>query len=251
MKNPLIFLFLLFCVQVYGQKKINKGSYQFTTSELIEFSPQKENIKGTNVPIIEGSKITVLKYSSTDSLVYYRYWIYKDSNSENYNKYNSSIFTMKRDNFINLMTPLYPRYKGASVGVYTIPFRLRGIGADFDFESSLSLQSNLVFGFGATNSSSSSFDLSLGIGLTSINLNEKNSSVTSERTASAFTVSLGAVWKPAEFANIGLFLGWDNLGANDNDVNWKYNGKSWLGLGINISFNQIKSDKSAKVKTQE
>lgn len=128
--------------------------------------------------------------------------------------------------------------------------RLRGIKENFDFESSLSLQSNLVFGFGTRESTSSQLDLSLRIGLTSINLNEKNSSVVEERTASAFTASIGAVWKPSNFANIGAFVGADILGANDSDIDWLHNGETWLGIGVNISFDQIKTANSAKERDQ-
>lgn len=47
----------------------------------------------------------------------------------------------------------YRRFKDAKVGVYTIPFRFRGVGSTirgeqtFDFESTLT--TNLVFGFGS------------------------------------------------------------------------------------------------------
>ena len=80
--------------------------------------------------------------------------------------------------------------------------------------------------------------------MTSVNLNELNSNVESDRTASAFTISLGAVVKPAKFANIGLFIGWDSLNAYDEEVRWEYNGKTWVGLGLNISFNEITTSAS-------
>lgn len=131
------------------------------------------------------------------------------------------------------------RFKGAEVGVYTIPFRLRGGGDSFDFETSLSLQTNLILGFGRRDKEKSWFDASIGLGISSINLNSSNSNVTEDRTASALTASFGAVIKPAENVNFGLFLGGDFLNKNDRKTDWVHNGNLWIGLGINISFNKI------------
>jgi hypothetical protein len=196
--------------------------------------------------------------------VYIKYWNYslKQKSKNNWyskatftdnpkaNKFNGNVFELPSEYFKKITQPLFSRYKGTSVGVYTIPFRLRGSGDDFDFESSLSLQANLVAGFGKRTNESSWIDLSLGIGLTGVNLNSNNSNVTDQRTASAFTVSSGIVLKPSKYANIGLFLGWDNLGVNDKDVDWVHNGNLWVGLGINISFNTITTDQSATGDSQ-
>ncbi|HMV08759.1 MAG TPA: hypothetical protein PK325_12265 [Cyclobacteriaceae bacterium] len=162
------------------------------------------------------------------------------------------IFMMPKDIFVQLVKPLYRRYKGATMGAYTIPFRLRGTGGGgFDFESNLSLQANVVFGFGKQDQAHSWLNASIGIDLTGVQLNTKNSDVTEARTASAFTASAGLLLKPAPFANIGVFLGTDLLGKNDSEINWAYNRKPWIGLGINISFNQIKSPGSQKPTEQE
>lgn len=127
-----------------------------------------------------------------------------------------------------IQPPPNQQYKGAIVVAYTIPFRLRGIGDDFDFESSLSLQSNLLFVFGRRNHAESCVDTPFGIGLTGVNLNDKNSDVTEARKASAFTLSTGVLLKPTKFANLGIFIGWNNLGSHDKEVNWNYNKKTWL-----------------------
>lgn len=194
------------------------------------------------VKIISGSKVTVIGYSKDSSNVYFEYWDYSDLDSDEAKLYNTPPFAMARNDFNNLTQPLYDEYKGASVGVYTVPFRLRGSGkgsTDFDFESSLSLTANLIFGFGFDTDDFSMADVSVGIGLTSVNLNTSNSKVTEERTASALTISTGLLLKPAKFVNFGIFVGWDTLNANDKSVNWVYNGKTWIGLGINVSFNEI------------
>ena len=62
---------------------------------------------------------------------------------------DEKIFVLPTSDFNQLTKPVYKKYKGARVGAYTIPFRLRGIGKDFDFESSLSLSANMIFGFGS------------------------------------------------------------------------------------------------------
>jgi len=255
----------------YGQeevkvdkKEIKKGSYQFTENIIKDFSLLKEKGNTSEVEIDKYSKVTVVGMSEDLKTVYIKYWNYSEKirNKSNWYskatytdnpkaaKFNDKIFELPSEFFNKITTPLYSRYKGTSVGVYTIPFRLRGIDDDFDFESSLSLQANLVAGFGKRTSENSWIDLSLGIGLTGVNLTSKNSDVTEQTTASTCTISSGIVLKPSKVANIGLFIGWDNLGANDKDVNWKFNGDMWLGLGININFNTIKTDQTAIRKEQ-
>jgi hypothetical protein len=265
MKNKIILTLLTIGINFcYSQKEIKKGSYQFTENIIKDFSPLKEKKDTSKVQIDKYSKVTVVGMTEDLKTVYIKYWNYsaKIKNKSNWfskstftentkaAKFNDKIFELPSEFFNKITTPLYSRYKGTSVGVYTIPFRLRGMNDDFDFESSLSLQSNLVAGFGKRRSENSWIDLALGIGLTGVNLTSKNSNVTEQRTASAFTISSGIVLKPSKFANIGLFIGWDNLGANDKDVNWKYNGEMWLGLGINISFNTITTDQTARRKEQ-
>jgi hypothetical protein len=229
--------------------KLISGSYEFTQSLPQNSSNQFVDDSNNRVKIDSGNKISVL-YEIKDT-IYFKYWNFKDD-STSIKEYNSSkIFKVPKNEFTQLTTPLYRIYKGANVGAYSIPFRLRGIGGDnFDFESSLSLQANLVFGFGSQKVKSSWFDASLGIGVTGVNLNNKNSLVTEDRTASALTVSLGALFKPAPFANIGIFLGRDYLGQKDSEVKWVHDGKTWLGLGINVSFNEIKTDNSKKSGNQ-
>ncbi|WP_026809924.1 hypothetical protein [Arenibacter latericius] len=99
-------------------------------------------------------------------------------------------------------------------------------------------------GFGTRTKEYSWIDISLGIGLTGVNLNSDNSNISGQRTASAFTISSGIVVKPSKFANLGLFIGSDTLGANDRDVQWIYNRDLWIGLGLNVSFNAITTNQS-------
>lgn len=233
--------------------KISDKSYQFkydlqgtNLEERVVLTNGKfmnEFVSVGQYEVTQGYKIKVL-YEKNGN-VYYRYWNFRDSTKQK--KYNGDkIFRMEKNNFVETTQPLYSKYKGAKVGAYTVPFRLRGIGSeDFDFETALSLQANVAFGFGKITQENSCFDVSWGLGLTRVDLNSKNSLVTENRTATALTTSLGIVIKPEKYVNLGVFIGWDFLGKNDQDIKWIYNNKPWLGVGINISFDEIKTDKSA------
>ena len=246
MRHRLLIVCFFFCLLAKGQNVKKNAVYEFISNEIKDFSPQK--IKNLNESVDKqrverGLKIEVLNINN--DIVTYRYLPFKNDTSRASKDFGQhKEFTMAKADFERLTTELESRFKGIDVGFYTIPFRLRGVGSsDFDFESSLSLQSNLVFKFGGRRPASlSQWEGSVGIGLTSVNLNSNNSSVTESRTASAFTLSTGILWKPTDFANFGIFIGWDNLSADDRKSNWKYNKKAWLGLGININFSRIKNN---------
>lgn len=226
-----------------------EGSYMFNATVPKTITNQKS--LNQQVEIKKNHKINVLYESK--GIVYYTYWIF-NKNSALRDKYNKpdEVFSLPKNEFIQLTNPLFRRYKGTMVGVYTIPHRLRGIGGDFDYETSLSLQANLIAGLGSIKSQNSWIDLSLGLGLTGITLTPLNSDVTEQKTTSAFTITSGVVFKPSKFANIGVFLGSDNLGKSDRSINWKYNGELWIGLGINIGFSQINTtEQPVNNKTQE
>ncbi|TDX11306.1 hypothetical protein [Flavobacterium sp. S87F.05.LMB.W.Kidney.N] len=138
----------------------------------------------------------------------------------------------------------FQRYKGVSVGMYTVPYKLR-IAKNCDFEAALSLSTNLAFGIGTRDSQESWLDASVGIGVTSINLTKDNSDATENRTATALTLSFGTVFKFAKNANLGLFLGGDFLNKNDRKMNWIYNEKLWVGVGINVAFSNASTKKEA------
>lgn len=259
MKYISIFALGILNLVSYGQTEVEKGSYQFTEDFIADLSPLKIKGSSKKVEIEEGSKVKVVGMSDDLKKVYIKYWSYPEkiksrdglfkeatfTDNPKAKTFNEDVFELSSEFFKKITIPLYSRYKGATVGVYTVPFRLRGIGDNFDFESSLSLQANLVAGFGRRTNENSWLDCSIGLGLTGVGLTPQNSNVIEQRTASAFTISSGIVFKPSKVANIGLFVGWDNLGSNDRDVGWTYNGDMWLGLGLNISFNAITTDKSA------
>lgn len=243
-KSSCPFLLLIFfaaqCALLQAQIK-PLGNYQFTTTlPASEAGIAKSSGGSGNLDIRKGRYVQVVR--SEGGTVFFKYWPFKDSQTKQ--KFYGTddtpfVYQMPTEDFERFSRPIYPKFKGYDVGVYTVPFRLRGIGKggeDFDFESSLSLQANFIAGWGNRFEPASKFDLSVGIGLTKIELGKTNSNFDEDRTASAYTMSLGGVWKPMPFANLGFFVGWDWLGAKDKEAGWKYNGKTWLGLGINIAF---------------
>ena len=256
----LMVMLCLLCLGVNSQEI--KGTYIFKKGVLSEDSnltKRKAQVSHNQVTsidktqdfteILKNSKITVIKVDEDDNVIF-RFWNYKDTNlNKIYNPPNTS-FSLPLKEFRQLTSPLYNCFKGVSIGAYTVPLRLREIGGDFDFDSNLSLQANVVAGFGKRTQEESIIDGSFGLGITNISLTPRNSSVEQDRSASAFTMSVGLVYKPVRSINFGLFLGWDFLGANDQDVHWDYNGEPWLGLGINISFNEIKTSQTAREGNQ-
>ena len=247
MKNWWVaFLAFLFSLFGYSQNDLDytpSGSYKFTRSLPAEASTQlKNNSIQDSVSVPSGAKVSVMYQSQ--GKVYFKYWYYGEGTSS-FNKYNANdmYFTMERDIFLENTVKLYRFYKGASTGAYTIPFRLRGIGGDFDFESSLSLQGNIVFGFSPRTYNYSLVDFSLGVGITGVKLNSINSEVARPITVAAFTTSIGLIYKPAEYANVGVFIGWDSLGGDDRNLQWDYNNDMWLGVGINVTFAKVETNK--------
>ncbi|GGH36625.1 hypothetical protein GCM10007423_29050 [Dyadobacter endophyticus] len=244
-------LFSQTCLFAQDDFEVKSGNvYRFITTQVQVLSTQvRANAQGLapagqQVAIPWNAKILVQVVDEKD--VQYSYLTYPDSNSDNFKMYNegSPLFRMTLQDFKKYARPVYRNYKGATVGLYTVPFRLRGKGDTFDFESSLALQANLVFGLGSSKSKESWLDASVGLGLSSINLDSLNSDVTQGRTASALTISLGTVIKLNRFANFGIFIGKDFLNARDRSTAWIFNKKTWVGLGINISFNDIATDKT-------
>ncbi len=237
-----LFSFLLFQLCAFAQvpKKTSGGftfaggRYSLKETVSVERQVLSESGEPTTVSVDEVANSFVEIVSIDDTDVYYTI------------VGETEIQSMPKTAFFLSTKQLFQRYKGAKVGAYTIPFRLRGSGDNFDFEASLSLQTNLVVGFGKKESQESWFDVSAGIGVTSINLTEDNSNVTENRTATALTLSLGTVFKFDEFANLGIFIGGDFLGKSDRSVDWVYNKNLWIGVGLNISFTRVETDEPAE-----
>ncbi|MXV52448.1 hypothetical protein GS399_15845 [Pedobacter sp. HMF7647] len=123
-----------------------------------------------------------------------------------------------------------------AVGVATLPFKARGGTADFTKDVSISgiggFKHRGLFKWFPNTDWSTLF----GIGIASVTLDSSNTNNTIKKAGdfAAISLSIGEVieWKKLQ---IGLFIGWDNLKASD--VNgWKYQGKTWWGIGIGFSI---------------
>lgn len=240
---PLIFFYLTavssYCQVTTTDPETNfqtliGGRYTFKQTVSFADTSQDDDTHLYTFSMFEYTTVVIHSISEDGNYIFFR----RDPETT----YN--IYALKKSDFFFYTKQKFQRFKGAEVGVYTIPFKLRGFDTDdFDFETNLSLLANIVFGFGSQTSETSWFDASVGIGLSSIALSEKNSDVLENRTASALTLSIGGVLKPTSRANIGLFLGGDFLGRSDNNVNWKYDKNLWIGIGVNISFNKVETNK--------
>ncbi len=251
MKNQLSFsLLILLCIvfkPASAQEVKLGGNYSFLVTLPKDHSHVKRKSGSGELNIKKGRKINVVEVGE-DTIVF-KYWRWGDSSSQlNIDYYGAdeepNLYSLSKKDFINLTRPIYNRFKGFEVGAYSVPYRLRGLfqrSDTFDFESSLSLQANFIFGWGNRFQQQSQYDFSLGLGLTKIELSPLNSGANEDRTASALTLSLGGVWKPTPYANIGIFVGWDWLSAKDKSVSWTYDGRVWMGIGINVSFNALQA----------
>ena len=166
-----------------------------------------------------------------------------DQNSSNFDQKDLKIHKMSRSIFKKVTSQYhyYHRFKGVKAGLFTVPFKLRI--NDFDFEQNVNLGMSVSFRFRMNRKVENDWLLSptLGIGLSTVKLNPKNSNISEDsenanRTASAFSLSSGIVIELKESINLSIQYGFDFLGNDDKNVNWKYDRKSWIGLGINIGF---------------
>ncbi|WP_025667696.1 hypothetical protein [Aquimarina megaterium] len=208
--------------------------------------------KSTTISYKEGYKIKVINIlpssdgnEKNDTIIFTVNKFHTDTTGDSGYKLNRLLYekddaiinhNMSRKDFNTYTNPIYPFFRGVRAGFYTIPFKIRI--SDFDFEQNINFGMNIGFQFRFNKKIEDRwlYEPSIGIGLSSINLSNKNSDVTEERTASAFSTSFGLILHFDKNINLGIFSGLDFLGNNDKEVNWKYNKKPWLGIGINIGF---------------
>ncbi|WP_272149426.1 hypothetical protein [Tenacibaculum aiptasiae] len=255
----LLFIISTSVAQENKEEKLKPGNYIFTspfqTNEETDFNGKVLNNTSTLHKI--GNIINLISIKG-DSVIlqYYRSKKFSDTTKKikettfNTTYYKSGnvlkYYKIKIDDFKKVTSPYYPRYKGASAGIYSVPFKLRF--NNFDFEQNLNIGINIGLQYRINKKINDRWILepNFGIGLAKVNLNSKNSNVTESRTASAFSVSTGLILHLSKTINAGCFIGWDFLSNSDANTNWVHNKKTWLGLGINIGFNI--SDSKATTK---
>ncbi|MFD0861163.1 hypothetical protein ACFQ1M_03000 [Sungkyunkwania multivorans] len=269
MKSLIIsFSFALICLNCYSQKL--SGNFEFKNSitainqgELLQYR------EGHRIKVIDTSdskvKFQYYKFSSgsekaklLNNKYYYSegkeeigFGLYGAKNLDNVvdadDLRNRKIHQITKEEFLKHTIKIYPRFKGVRAGIFTIPFKLRL--DDFDFEQNVTIGMNTGFQFRMNKYQENKWIVegTLGIGLSKVSLNPENSDLTvadgedANRSANAFSLSLGAMIHLSESINVGIQLGKDFLGNEDKNINWKYDRKTWLGIGINIGFSLSES----------
>jgi hypothetical protein len=231
-------LFTLSFLKMEGQE-IN-SNYSFRTLYTKNGTQYKPGYKIKVISLNQNEVcFTVYKFIG-DSTEVLNNTFYQKSTETN----NIIVHCIPRNDFEKVTAEVYSYFKGVKAGFYTIPFKLRF--DDFDFEQNINFGMNIGFQFRFNKLIEDKwlYEPSFGIGLSSIQLNTKNSDALEDRSASAFTLTSGVILHFDENINLGIFGGVDLLGNSDKDINWKHNGKPWLGIGINVGFAVSKAKES-------
>lgn len=268
-KITLISILLTIASIAFGQDKteVQKGNYYFknissdVTNKLNSNSKYfhelndkiKELLEGTsyNISVIKVENDSVyfvfglFNKADKESLINYQHLspqeaddFQKSSSTNNRIKSTKNIqYSLPKNTFTDNVETLYNRAE-YRMGIYTIPFKLRL--SSFSFDANVNLGANLgaKIRWNRRLENGFSFEPIFGFALASIKLDQDNSVATEPTNVSAFTINTGLLIHLTNDINFGLTYGFDNISQNDqNNYNWKYNGKGWLGIGLNISFN--------------
>jgi hypothetical protein len=174
-------------------------------------------------------------------IVYFKFWEFSNDkflNEKINGTDNEVIYQLSKSDFERLTKVYYDRFEWRS-GVYTVPFKLRL--SDFDFDANVNLGVNIGAKIRWKRERKDGFALEpiFGFGLASIKLDQANSKTESPTNVSAFSTNLGLLIHINSDINLGLVLGYDFISNHDQQkYDWKYNGKGWLGIGINIAFSK-------------
>lgn len=247
-------LLMFFVGMAFGQENDIKkdGNYYFnyiSLEDLRSFKSKSETAKSKNIDLVRelvnGNKYRIIVNNVKDDKVYFRFWKFIDfeknkivNDAESKKDNSKVIYVMSLQDFKDNTKILYNRIDWR-VGVYTIPFKLRL--SSFNFDANVNLGANLgaKIRWNREVESGLSFEPILGFGLASIKLDESNSKATGSNNTnvSAFTINTGLLVHVTKSINVGFTFGFDYLSKNDqNNYDWKYNGKGWLGIGINVAF---------------
>lgn len=267
MKKITIASLLFFAISILSnaQEIKNGDNYYFTTNidnQLLDDTILSLDGKQLDdFEILEKSQIKVLK--TDEDFVYFKFLDFpKDSPA--YRIYNRNIqdelriFKIKKSRFASNTKTYYNRFRGIRYGTYTVPIRLRKTDGTFEFDSNLSLGASIVSRFSLSKFNEHFYlDISAGLSITKVNLNPENSDLglatgdfadIEALSPAAITPTFGILLGVAENINIGTYIGWDHISTADNKANWIYNGKPWIGIGLNVVFSGGASNSNAASK---
>lgn len=246
MKTNVLLLFLLWAGMVFGQEnEIKKdGNYYFnfpTGSQLSNFRTTRN--EGDNViSLIEGQKKDVKVKKIDGDIVTFEFTDVDNKDT------NRQFYTLSVSEFKSITAPIYDRIDWR-FGVYTVPFKLRFGG--FSFDANVNLGTNIGAKIRMNREVENGFALEpiFGFGIASIKLDESNSNTSTGTNVSAFTINTGVLIHITNAINVGITYGFDNMSKNDQDnYDWKYNGKGWLGIGINVALSNQNNNTGAARK---
>ena len=268
MKTKLIVLlpFLLLSSVIWGQEaEIKKdGNYYFknisrNVTKKLDSKAESYNteVKGKILNLLEGTSYNVKVSKIENDSVFFVFGTFKkgeevlintlqeysphlkstDSPNFNNNSGRKNIqYVLPKDIFSKNVGVLYNRVE-YRVGVFTVPYKLRLSSFSFDANVNLGANLGVKFRWNRRIENGFSFEPIFGVGLASIKLDKDNSLSTEPTNVSAFTINTGVLLHLTSLINVGLTYGFDNISQNDqNNYKWKYQGKGWLGIGINVSF---------------
>lgn len=234
------------------------GNYYFnyiSMEDLKSLKSESKTAKSKGIDsvreLVNGNKYRITVNNVKDNKVYFRFWKFIDlkknkivNDAQTKQDNSKVIYVMSLTNFKDNTKILYNRIDWR-VGVYTIPFKLRL--SSFNFDANVNLGANLgaKIRWDREVEGGLSLEPILGFGLASIKLDESNSKVaeSSNTNISAFTINTGLLVHVTKSINVGFTFGFDYLSKNDQDnYDWKYNGKGWLGIGINVAFSNQKDN---------
>lgn len=175
-----------------------------------------------------------------------------DKDSTRLNKFNVStedlnekkFFLINQRDFTDNTKPRYHKKLSFTAGTVIIPIKIRF--SEFDFSKDITLGTTV----GARKRLSSYADnyasILIGFGVSSVSLDSASTEGTIMQPVdrSALTPSLGFV---LEFSSVqvGIFTGLDFISDN-NQTNWRYQGKPWLSIGFGYSILSRQSSATQK-----
>lgn len=241
--NLLLVLLLPIFISQGQENKINLDhkNYVFNTSISIdEVEFDKETfIRNLNSPVEStiNQRFKIVHYD--EKYLYIKIYDY-DEKSDSQKKYvgngTNKFFRIGKAFFDEMTDEIYPIYAGETFGLVSIPFKIRLGKNDFETNANIGLNAGFMYRLNRKVKDRWILQPNIGIGLADVPLNESNSDVEKAENRTALSISLGLMLNISSDINIGMFYGFDRLNKANQDVNWKYQNKHWLGIGINIGF---------------
>ena len=246
MKTKLLFVIglLITSVVTWGQGNIQikqGNNYYLNPIEMFTDANIFQKTTGDKAIIntFKGQNYILTVKNVAGTTVYFKFWKFVDKiekQKEINGEQSEIIYEMPLEKFSKMVNLYYNRVDW-QVGFFNVPYKLRF--KEFDFTSNINAGLNLSAKIRMNRRIENGFALApmVGIGVTGIDINTANSNSTTVAKLTAYTVNTGGLVYITENINVGILVGWDILSATDQkNYGWKYNGKPWLGLGINFSF---------------